>query len=149
MSTIEDKLDAEFAAAWRPDPGDKIAGEVVAIGERQGQYDPYVVVTLRRDDGEEFAIHAFHQVLGAQLAALRPQLGDKLALKYQGKKQNQAGTGSYHAYRAVKDGDEAGIDWSKYDAGEPEPDGGSDLPSTDAQPDDFAATADQDEPLPF
>jgi hypothetical protein len=146
MSTIEDKLDAEFAAAWRPDAGDKLAGEVVAIGERQGQYDPYPIVTLRRDDGEEFAIHAFHTVLGAQLAALRPKLGDRIAVKYIGKTQNKAGTGEYHGYRAVKDGADGGVDWSKYGV---EPDGGSDLPSTDAQPDDFAATADRDDPLPF
>ena len=146
-STIEDRLDAAYAPAWRPDVDDKLSGEVVALSERDGGYGNYPIVTLRRDDnGEELAVHAMHQVLSSQLAELRPKVGDRIAIRYLGKIANKASTGSYHGYRCVSDAAAGGVDWGRY--GGDEPDGGSDLPSTaDAQPDDFAA--DQDAPLPF
>lgn len=145
-STIDDRLDAAYAPAWRPDVDDKLSGEVVALSERDGGYGSYPILTIRRDGGEELAVHAVHQVLSSQLAELRPKVGDRIAIKYLGKIANKAGTGSYHGYRAVSDAATGGVDWARY--GGVEPDGGSDLPSTaDARPDDFAA--DQDAPLPF
>lgn len=149
-SIMMDRLDAEFAPAWRPDHGDKLAGEVVALSERDGGYGSYPIVTLRRDDGEELAVHAMHQVLSSQLAELRPKVGDRIAIAYRGKVAPKSGTGApYHSYRVVSDAATGGVDWGKYGDVDEEA-GGSDLPSTaDAQPDDFAATADQDAPLPF
>ena len=40
MSSLDDRLDAEFAPAWRPEPGEKLIGEVVALSERTGEYGP-------------------------------------------------------------------------------------------------------------
>ena len=31
---LEDRLDTEFASAWRPEPGDKLVGEITGLGER-------------------------------------------------------------------------------------------------------------------
>lgn len=141
MNDIESRLDVEFAPAWRPDPGDKLSGEVVGIGERAGEYGSYPIVTLRRDDGEELALHAFHSVLASELAALRPKLGDRLAVRYDGKKQTRTGTGSYHGYKVVKDGDEQAVDWSQYAAGDEQSAAAppaSDVPAGTA---DFAAAA--------
>lgn len=130
MSSLDDRLNADYAPAWRPDPGDRVVGEVVGITERQGEYEPYPIVTVRRDDGKEFAIHAFHTVLAGELARLQPKLGDRIAVKYTGRKEGRSGT-SYHAYRAVKDGDESAFSWGKYATGENlehEQDDGDDLP---------------------
>ena len=33
--SLEDRLDAEFAPAWTPEPGEKLIGVVVAISERE------------------------------------------------------------------------------------------------------------------
>jgi hypothetical protein len=146
-SSIEDRLDASFAPAWRPDVDDRLIGEVVALSERDGGYGSYPILTIRRDSGEELAVHAMHQVLSSQLAELRPKVGDRIAIKYLGKIANKAGNGSYHGYRAVSDAATGGVDWGKY--GGDEPDGGSDLPSDLGDPGDFAAAPSDDEPLPF
>jgi hypothetical protein len=155
MSTLDDRLDADYAPAWRPDPGDKIEGEVVAIAERAGEYDPYPIVTVRRSDGEEFAIHAFHTVLAGEFAKLQLKLGDKIAVKYLGKKQNRAGNGSYHAYRVVKDGDEPLVNWTKYATGTDDDDStpASDLPSDFPAPTGYgqppAKPKDDGDDIPF
>jgi hypothetical protein len=148
-STIDDRLDADYAPAWRPAVDDKLTGEVVALSERDGGYGTYPIITLKRDDGDELAVHAMHTVLSAQLAELRPKVGDRIAIKYLGKIANKAGTGSYHGYRAVSDAADGGVDWGRYGDGDEEA-GGSDLPSTsDATTTTAPAVAADDEPLPF
>jgi len=119
-TTLEDRLDDDCAPAWRPDPGDRISGQVVGISERAGYNEHhYPVVTLRRDDGERFALHALHGVLSAQLAELRPTIGDKIAVMYVGKVDAAGGPGTYRHYKAVKDVTPQLIDWSKYRASVP------------------------------
>jgi hypothetical protein len=61
-------------------------------------------------------LHALHSVLAAQLAELRPTLGDKIAVMYVGvgKVDTPGGTSTYHNYKAVKDVAPQLIDWSKY-----------------------------------
>jgi hypothetical protein len=115
MSTIDDQLDAEFAPAWRPEPGQKVAGEVVALGERAG-YDEknYPVLTVRTNDGE-FAVHAFHAVLRNELAKAHPQIGEVIAIKYLGKTSTRDGKSSYHSYRVAVDRPQPQtLDWSQY-----------------------------------
>lgn len=147
MSSIEDRLDASYAAAWRPDVDDKLVGEVVALSERDGGYGNYPILTLRRDDGEELAVHAMHYVLSSELAKLRPKIGDRLAIKYLGKIAPKTGA-PYHAYRVVSDAAAGGLDWSRYgdaddgDAGG----GGSDLPNDGATAEPAAESADD---IPF
>jgi hypothetical protein len=109
---IEDRLEADFAPAWRPERGEKLVGEVVAISERTGGYGSYPIVTLRRDDGGEVAIHAFHQVLAARLAEVQPKVGEHLGVKYEG--EINGGERRYHSYRVVVDRPERPINWSAY-----------------------------------
>jgi hypothetical protein len=143
-------LDASFAPAWRPDVDDQLVGEVVALSEHDGGFGAYPIVTLRRDGGEEVAVHCIHYVLSSELAKLRPKAGDRLAIKFLGKLAKKSGTGSYNGYRVVSDAVSGGVNWAKYgdaDDGDEET-GGSDLPSDGAavQP---AVAVDDDGPLPF
>jgi hypothetical protein len=110
MSTLHDALDASFAAAWRPEPGDKLVGTVIELDERDGAYGPYPIITLRQEDGEEFAVHAFHGVLQSELARVAPKHGDQLGIKYEGKDQAKG----YHRYRVRRAGNDAVLAWSKY-----------------------------------
>jgi hypothetical protein len=70
--SIKDRLDAEYAPAWKPRSDETVTGEVVALDSRLGWDDqPYPILTIRTEDGE-VAIHAFHTVLRNELAAKHP-----------------------------------------------------------------------------
>jgi hypothetical protein len=107
--TLEDELDAEFAEAWRPAPGDKLVGTVTALSERDGAYGRYPILTLRKADGTPLAVHAFHDVLQNELARIAPKVGDELGIKYEGKDAERG----YHRYRVRRAGED-GVEWSRY-----------------------------------
>lgn len=111
--SLDARLDADFAPAWRPEPGEKIVGEVVAISEREGSFGRYPIVTLRGPRGGERAIHAFHTVLRDKLAESAPAIGERLGVKYEGKVQGNGREG-YHAYKVIVDRADGGIDWAAY-----------------------------------
>ena len=150
MSNYTDKpdpdklVDREFAEAWRPDPGDKLVGEIVELGQRSGYDDElYPIVTVRQDDGVELAAHCFHTVLRNELAKLRPQVGQRVAIRYDGQKDPGGGRSRYHSYRVATDSVPA-FSWGAFGAdGDPGvTDVASDIPS------DFAA-APSDTDIPF
>ena len=100
-----------YAEAWRPDPGDKIKGRVLAVtmGPDMG-YGQYPIVTLDVD-GQERAVHAFHTVLRTELARRRPRPGDDLEITYQGKRSPKSGNGNdFHVYRVIG-GQEPEFNW--------------------------------------
>src|SRR5690242_5658416 len=100
--------DPDFTEAWPPEPGDKIAGTIVEINERDAGWDPYPVVTLQVEDNQ-VAIHAFHTVLQRELAKVRPEVGDAISVAYRGKKTSGSGT-TYHAYKSSSDRSVPGVD---------------------------------------
>ena len=130
---LGDQLDREFAPAWRPEPGDKLVGVVTELSSRDGNYGPYSIITVRDDDGNEWAVHAFHEVLANELARIAPKVGDRVGFKYAGKHPERG----YHRYRVQRDGDTA-FDWTKF-AGDdvPATDVPVDMPETDAIGDDI------------
>lgn len=113
MSNLQDQLDADYAEAWKPKPGESIVGVVVDVTEREGSYGAYPIVTLRTESGEERALHAFHEVLAGELAKLAPKPGDELGVKYLGKHPERG----YHRYRARRSGTTAEVSWAKYAGG--------------------------------
>jgi len=64
-----------------------------------GDWGDYPVVTVQNDDGI-FQWFAFGTVARNQLEHAAPQPGDKIGIKYQGKKTSGAGN-EYHNYRVV------------------------------------------------
>jgi len=100
----------QFAPAWRPEPGDKLVGNVTELSERDGAFGVYPIVTVRQSNGEELAIHAFHDVLQNELARIAPKHGDEIGVKYEGKDADRG----YHRYRVRRAGSDAGLAWSKY-----------------------------------
>lgn len=102
----------DFPEAWKPEPGDKIAGQVVGVSRSPDfGYGPYPIVTLNVD-GTERAVHAFHHVLRTELARRKPGAGDDLEILYVGKRSPKSGTGNdFHVYK-VKGGKEPEFDWN-------------------------------------
>jgi hypothetical protein len=93
---IADRL-GEFPEAWRPEPGEKLVGVVVELGDRDGGFGDYPVVAVLGEDGEEYAVHAFHTVLRNEVAKQRPAVGDRIGIAYHGK---DAAKG-YEKYRVI------------------------------------------------
>jgi hypothetical protein len=130
------QVDREFAEAWRPEPGDKLVGEVVELSQRDGSFGVYPIITIRRDDGTELALHAFHSVAQNELARARPQVGETIAVKYVGKKTGADGRSSYHAYKVAVDRPAAAFNWGAFsDIAPVEPDIPTDLDEPEADDD--------------
>lgn len=108
---ITEMLDEEFAESWRPEAGDTLSGTVVAIGMNDAGWGPYPIVTVQPDNGEPKAFHAFHSVAKARLAELRPEIGDKIGIRYLGLREPRNGGRAYHAYRIVMPGASGSVDW--------------------------------------
>jgi len=149
------RLEKDYAPAWRPNPGDALVGEVTDLSANTG-YDgaPYPIVTVRQDDGRELALHAFHTVARNELAKQRPQIGERIGIKYTGEKATADGRGKFHGYRVAVDRPQAAFDWGTYgdgDASEPA------APQSDVPRDGFeygqppaqAGTATPDDDVPF
>jgi hypothetical protein len=103
--TMEQRLDFE-PEPWDPEPGDKVAGEVVQIQRYDSKFtgEEYPVVDLLTDPDTLAGVRIYgsRTVLGNELDRLQPQPGDRLAVKYLG--LMKAGTpDEYHGYRVVLD----------------------------------------------
>jgi hypothetical protein len=99
-SSLVDRLERGTAAGWRPGVGDSIVGVVVDLDETLSNYGEgvYPVLTIARDsDGTEVAVHCFHSVLKGEVAKKRPQVGDRIGIKYLGIPEGKR----YELYRLV------------------------------------------------
>lgn len=118
---INARLDAGYAPAWNPNRGAKLIGRVLAIEHfTGGAYGTYPILTVQPFAGEPVSVHAFHQVLAGQLARARPQIGELVGIKYEGKVERD-GAADYHAFRVVVDRPDVPFDWGPSEhAGEPD-----------------------------
>jgi hypothetical protein len=102
----------DHAKAWRFDQdGAMIVGEVVGFGEYDAGWSPYPIVTLRLADGNERAVHCQREVLSRELARARPQIGERLGIKWLGQPDGK----KYHRYVVRVDRPEGTtFDWGRY-----------------------------------
>jgi hypothetical protein len=147
MSTLRDRLDRDNARAWRPDDGTDdafVEGEIVNIDQGTSDYKGiYPIVTLRKDDGEEIAVHAFRTVLLNKFIELQPKIGERIGITYLGEIEAKPGSPykTYIGYKVELERASGSFDWSRVGA-EPEPE-----PAAPATP-DIPADAGEDE-IPF
>jgi hypothetical protein len=95
-TTFTDLLDS-FPEGWRPQPGDKLIGVVIGLEKRTTEYGEYPIVTVRTDEGKDYAFHAFHTVAKGELEKLQPMVGDRIGIAYHGPHP----TKGYERYRIV------------------------------------------------
>jgi hypothetical protein len=115
--TVEERLDS-FAEAWRPEAGDKLIGTVVDLDERDSDFgdEPYPIVTVLTDTGDERAFHGFHTVARNELAKQRPKVGERIGIAYHGLSDK-----GYERYRIIVERDETpSLDWDRYAEERPE-----------------------------
>jgi hypothetical protein len=95
--TLAARLDRE-SVTWRPNPGDRLIGRVVELDTASSAYGDYPLVVVESDeDNTEYAIHAFRTVLKSELAKRKPKVGDRLAIRYDGKLPGK----SYEGYKVA------------------------------------------------
>lgn len=80
-------MDLTYAEGWRPTEGDTVVGKVTDLAMGASQFGRYPIVTIAPDGGgDAVAVHAFHVGLKNRLAELRPQVGERIGIKYVGKR---------------------------------------------------------------
>jgi hypothetical protein len=110
MTTLASRVD-NFPEAWRPEPGDKLVGEVVDLTTTDGGFGEYVIVTVLVEDesteqgnpiglSDERTWHAFDTVAKNEIAKQKPRIGDGIAAKFFGKRPGKDGT-EYKAWRVL------------------------------------------------
>jgi hypothetical protein len=108
-SLLEDAVEYDFTG-WQPEEGDSIIGTVAYVTEGQGNYDPYPMVAVITKEGASVMIHAFHLVLQSAIERQKPVAGDKIAVKYIGRKPSKVpGNDPMHVYNVVVHHAQGGI----------------------------------------
>jgi hypothetical protein len=122
MTATEDRYDRlaqeterEHAEAWRPNAGDVLVGEYVRRDAGVSSYDgrSHPILVLKDRNGVEHAVWCFHAVLRERLAALKPKVGELVAVRYKGKRQGA--NAAYHDYAVEIEREGAADDWDAQD----------------------------------
>lgn len=115
-AAVVDLLDGlgegDDSAAWMPEPGDGVQGQVVSrsttqskFKNQQGTFTTCPVLVLALADGSKVRVTGYQSVLRKEIEEADPQVGDLFAAKYFGRKSTKDGSGEYHHYKvAVKPG---------------------------------------------
>jgi hypothetical protein len=105
-----------FPEAWQPKPEDKLIGTVTDTDDRDGEYGLYPIVCVLTDDGDEFAVHAFHAVLKTEFAKQQPEVGDRIGIAYHGKVKGK--NSEYESNRVIIEkpnkATNTGPDWDRH-----------------------------------
>lgn len=102
---LEDELDATVTR-WRPEAGDRLLGDVLAITYTAGRHGTYGTVRVRERSGDISEVIATHTTLRKKLHELKVQPGDRLGIKYLGEVSKVDGSGSYFDYSVARRGDD-------------------------------------------
>ena len=113
------------STSWQPDNPENedanhdnpLRGTLVNVDVRTGgEWGDYPIVTVKKEDGEEVAVHAFRTVLLNEFVSKAPKIGEELEIHYGGTKTpNRPGAKPYHVYKLVVIGREGGaFAWGRF-----------------------------------
>ena len=97
--------------------GDTLKGTVRRLELGDTAYGPCRIVVVDTPDGPR-SVWLIHDALLSQMRKLRPEPGDRIGIRYNGRQQSGAGR-SYHSYTVVTDRDAAGFSWDEEPARQP------------------------------
>lgn len=103
------KMDLELkqGEGWEPDEGDVLIGTVVDVSAGTSEYlkDPYPILTIKdEENGELTSVHCFHDILLNRVLALQPVEGERVGIKFHGKKKTKDGKREMSLYTIQVDG---------------------------------------------
>lgn len=110
MTPLARNIAIATAAAWLPESGAFLTGELVMVRKGDSAYGDYPVLIIDPHDGNKepgkfVAVHAFHTILQTELLKLRPKSGDVLTFAYMGQEESNASKRAYAAAVATANGD--------------------------------------------
>lgn len=127
------KLDAGFPPAWIPTTkGDTIVGAFLRLETGMTPNGPAPVAVIGTAEGER-SVFLFYEALKSGFRRSQPEPGEKIAVRYEGKKEaktpTQGRNAEYHDFSVSVDrGAEKAVDWNAALGGE-SPRAGSSEPS--------------------
>ena len=97
--------DEGFATAWQPEnPDDEIVGVLVKVTmQAPTSFGPAPVVELETPTGARYSVWLFHTVLRRAFEREAVGLGERVLIRWLGKKTPEGGGNSYDDYRLVVD----------------------------------------------
>ncbi len=101
LAAMDDGPDEPEFTSFRPEqPGESVEGTVVTVSSTTSDYTstPVPVVTVRTDDGELRQIRGYHSHLNAELSRLPLLTGDRLAVRFDGRKKTRDGAHKFCMY---------------------------------------------------
>ena len=104
MSLLDQLNDVgEFAPPWKPRDADapkQVIGKLTEIGQSTDfNGNPYLIYTLKQDNGGRIAVHAFYDVLRQELGKYKLKIGAEVGVKYLGQPEGKR----YHRFAVVSD----------------------------------------------
>ena len=103
--SLLDRLEeaGDFAPGWNPTAEgtpQQVIGVITDIGQGTDYNgDPYLIYTIKQEDGERWAIHGFSTVLRQELGKYKLRPGIEMGVKYMGIPAGK----KYHRYAVVAD----------------------------------------------
>lgn len=74
----------QFPITWDPDEGETLTGTVEHLGEIRLRDNWYPKIQIRTDLGELVTVIATQKQLLAKLVTLKPKVGDRIKIRYEG-----------------------------------------------------------------
>lgn len=98
-------MDLSYAEGWRPEEGDVLVGTVTEVGVGFSNFGGnYPIVTVQPEErgAEPVAVHCFHVALQSRMLGLRPRVGERIGIKYEGQRPHKSQPGQTVAVYIVK-----------------------------------------------
>jgi hypothetical protein len=105
MTALTSRLNRD-PVTWKPtDVGDSVEGVLIGYEERTSDYtgEPYPVLTIETDEGEELVWFASQAGARAQVERLRPQIGERVGAAYRGEGDAKPGQSPPKRFRFLVD----------------------------------------------
>jgi hypothetical protein len=114
------KLDAGYPVSWVPEnEGDTIVGTFIRLETGPTAFGPSLVAILVDQEGNERSVWIFYESLKSGFRRAEPAPGEKIAVRYMGKKPVKNATpgrrSEYHYFQVAVDRpitSEKPVDWS-------------------------------------
>jgi hypothetical protein len=111
------RLEEDFPAALRLEEGQGFLGTYVRLEKGYTSYGEAWIMVLADENGELHGLWLLHAALVSKLKKVRPKPGDRIGVKYLGKRRGGSGN-EYADYRVVSSA-EQGFTWNDVPGGDP------------------------------
>lgn len=117
IAALHEKAKEPLPESWQPTkPGDELAGIFVRLDRGTTSYGPCWIVVLEdiKTPGTFTSIWLFHTALINQFKKARPEVGQLVLVRYEGKRKPKSGGTDYHDWKVLTENDGSGFSWDEF-----------------------------------